>query len=105
MFSFDVVSPPEGCRYIIVRRMEDYMRGTQLASRTTQTLLNTLSFSPSSSALSFSHSLSNSITFIVLCANVDMKHRLSSYVSRVKDRTGVLTMPLHRSSLVTFKID
>lgn len=52
-----------------------YMRGTQLASRTTQIPLNTsLSFSPSSCALSFSLS----ITIIVVCANEDMKHRLSS---------------------------
>lgn len=90
MFSFDVVSSAEGRRYIIVRRMEDYMRGTQLASRTKQTpLIASLSFSPSSSALAFS--LSISITITVLCANEEMKHRLSSYVSRVKDRTAVFT--------------
>lgn len=99
MFSFDVVSPAEGRRYIIVRQKEDYMRGTQLASRTTQTLLNTsLSFSPSSSALSFS--LSINITVIVLCANEDMKHCLSSYVSHVKRQNRCIHLVLHRSSLV-----
>ncbi len=79
---FDVVSSAEGRCYVIVRRMEDYVRGTQLASRTTQTLLEaSLSFSPSSSALAFSLSLS-ALPSLFYVQNEEIKHPLSSYVSR-----------------------
>lgn len=75
---------------LFVRRIEDYMRGTQRASRTTQTPLNTSLSHLAAAGAVLSVSPAISIAIIVLCANEDTKHNLSSYVSSVKDES-VLT--------------
>lgn len=106
MFSFNAVSPSAGRRYIIVRWREDCVRGTQLASRTTQTPLNTLpSFSPSSSALSLSLVLFlyQHYRYCFMCKCRYETSATRSYVSRVKDRTEVCkTLVLRRSSAAPF---
>lgn len=81
-------SAADGRRHT-VRQLEDYMRGTQRASGTTQTPLNTsLSHLAAAAVLPVSPAIS--IAVIVLCANEDKKHHLSPYVSSVKDES-VLT--------------